>query len=187
MAGEWGRFIEPTGPWWMWLITGVLLVSCLFIGRPYCRWICPYGAVLGACSRAAKKPVTVMPNDCCDCELCEDACPFGAIEQHRARPSFCLACTRCYTACPMERSRRGLAVEETAPAAAPPPPPPQAPPSRTPATAPRIKPAAEEEDLSYIDELVASCGTGKAAALPILQAIQARHRYLPRTAMQRVC
>lgn len=187
LAGDFARVIEPTGPWWMWIITGGLLLTCLFIGRPYCRWLCPYGAVLGACSRAAKKPVTVMPNDCCDCDLCEDACPFGAIENHKAVPSSCVACTRCYDACPLERERRGLAVVETAPAEIPEPEPAPALPARTPVPWQRIHPAHEHEDVSYIDQLVARFGRGHAAALPILQAIQARHRYLPIEALEQLC
>ncbi len=47
--------------------------------------------------------------------------------------------------------------------------------------------AAEELDLSFVDESVAREGRGKEAAIPILQAIQNHYRYLPDEALQRVC
>lgn len=58
---------------------GALLVLSTFIGRPYCRFLCPYGALLGLCSRVAWKHVTITPDECVNCRLCEKACPFGAI------------------------------------------------------------------------------------------------------------
>jgi ferredoxin len=56
-----------------------LLVVSLFVGRPYCRFLCPLGVVLGWFSRVAWRPVTITPDECVRCRLCEDACPFGAI------------------------------------------------------------------------------------------------------------
>jgi ferredoxin len=55
-----------------------LLVG-VFIGRPYCRFLCPYGAILKLCSRVSKRHVRIPPEECIKCKLCEDACPYGAI------------------------------------------------------------------------------------------------------------
>lgn len=62
------------------LIVGVcFLLVGLFIGRPYCRFFCPYGVILRQFSRLSKWRVTITPNECIQCRLCEDSCPFGAI------------------------------------------------------------------------------------------------------------
>lgn len=45
--------------------------------------------------------------------------------------------------------------------------------------------AAEVNDV--IDDIIHDCGTEKRAVIPILHAIQSRYRYLPRTALERVC
>lgn len=68
-----------TGPLTIVLLAVGLLALGLFVGRPYCRFLCPYGALLGLCSRVAWKQVSTTPDDCINCRLCEDACPFGAI------------------------------------------------------------------------------------------------------------
>jgi ferredoxin len=63
------------------LILGVcFLFIGIFIGRPYCRFICPCGVILRQLSRISKWKVTITPDDCIKCRLCEDSCPFGAIK-----------------------------------------------------------------------------------------------------------
>jgi len=64
----------------MLILGGSLLVIGLFIGRPYCRFLCPLGVILRQFSRLSKWRVRVTPNTCNQCKLCEDACPYGAIQ-----------------------------------------------------------------------------------------------------------
>ncbi len=61
-----------------------LLFLGLFVGRPYCRYLCPYGAILGVLSKAAKWHATIPPEECIQCRLCEDSCPYGAIQEPAA-------------------------------------------------------------------------------------------------------
>lgn len=56
-----------------------LLILGMFVGRPYCRFLCPYGVLLNWASRVSARHVTITPDRCVNCRLCDDACPFGAI------------------------------------------------------------------------------------------------------------
>ncbi|MGD8453143.1 MAG: 4Fe-4S binding protein [Phycisphaerae bacterium] len=93
------------GPMHMLLIGGLLLVLGLFIGRPYCRYLCPYGALLSVLSRISWRGVTVTPDKELDCGLCAESCPYGAIENLRAVRHSCLSCARCFQSCPRHRVR----------------------------------------------------------------------------------
>jgi ferredoxin len=63
------------------LVVGMcFLLVGVFVGRPYCRFVCPYGVILRQLSRLSRRRVTVTPDDCIKCRLCEDSCPFGAIK-----------------------------------------------------------------------------------------------------------
>ena len=63
----------------MLMVGGALLVVGIFIARPYCRYLCPYGVLLRWASRFSKWHASVTPAECTQCRLCEDACPYAAI------------------------------------------------------------------------------------------------------------
>ena len=99
-------FFRRTGAPHMLMLGGAFLVLGMFVGRPYCRYLCPYGALLEWCTRLARRGVTITPNKELDCGLCAGACPFGAIDKMRAVRKDCLYCARCFASCPRDpRSR----------------------------------------------------------------------------------
>lgn len=69
------------GTFTMFLIGGILLLTGVFIARPYCRFFCPYGVLLNWVSRFSSKHLSITPASCIQCKLCENSCPFGAIEK----------------------------------------------------------------------------------------------------------
>lgn len=71
----------------------------IFIARPYCRFLCPYGLILSWTSRLSRRNITISPQECVQCRLCEHSCPFGAINppQSAAAPQ------------PLEKRTRRLA------------------------------------------------------------------------------
>jgi polyferredoxin len=69
------------GNWDGWVLLASILAISVFVARPYCRFLCPYGVILRNLSRLSKWRVTITPDECVHCRLCEDVCPFGAISQ----------------------------------------------------------------------------------------------------------
>jgi len=64
----------------MFLFTGILLLSGVFIARPYCRFLCPYGVLLNWTSRFSRRHLSITPSECIQCRLCESSCPYDAID-----------------------------------------------------------------------------------------------------------
>jgi NosR/NirI family transcriptional regulator, nitrous oxide reductase regulator len=95
-------FFRMSGAPHMLALGGTLLIAGIFIGRPYCRYLCPYGGLLSWCTRLARRGVTITPDKELDCGLCTEACPYGAIEKMRAVRQDCLYCARCYASCPRD-------------------------------------------------------------------------------------
>ncbi|HBC86020.1 MAG TPA: 4Fe-4S ferredoxin [Lentisphaeria bacterium] len=63
----------------MLVLTGSIIGISLFVGRPYCRFICPYSVLLNLCSKFSSWHTAITPDKCVRCGLCKDACPYGAI------------------------------------------------------------------------------------------------------------
>jgi len=64
------------------ILTGVIfLLLSMFIGRPYCRFLCPYGVLLGLAGSVSRWRARITPDKCTQCRRCQDACPFNAINK----------------------------------------------------------------------------------------------------------
>ena len=78
-------------PYTMIIFGALLLLAGIFVNRPYCRYLCPYGVLLNVFSRFAGKHLTITPAECTNCRLCENVCPYDAIvpsdiDQNREDP-----------------------------------------------------------------------------------------------------
>ncbi|MBO7136916.1 MAG: 4Fe-4S binding protein, partial [Bacteroidaceae bacterium] len=57
----------------------VLLMMSVFIGRPFCQFLCPYGALLSVFSSLSWKQLEITEKGCINCALCGKSCPVDAI------------------------------------------------------------------------------------------------------------
>lgn len=72
-------FFRLSGPMHMIVAGAIVLAISAFIGRPYCRFLCPYSIPLRLLAPFSSRKVSIAPQHCIDCRLCETSCPFGAI------------------------------------------------------------------------------------------------------------
>jgi ferredoxin len=83
---------------------GALLLSALFVYRPWCHLVCPFGLVGWLAEKVSFYRVRVDYGKCVGCRKCESACPsdvMGAI-LHRDRKAIpdCFSCGNCIEICP---------------------------------------------------------------------------------------
>jgi len=77
-----------------------LLVVSIFVYRPFCRFFCPYGALLSLAS--IKNLFRLKRNDrCVDCKKCETICPTNEAGRADLKQE-CYLCNRCKDVCPVD-------------------------------------------------------------------------------------
>jgi polyferredoxin len=74
-------FFRFDAPFHMVILGVLFLLVGIFVARPYCRFFCPYGVLLGWMSRFSSRHMTITPAACIQCKLCANSCPFGAIDE----------------------------------------------------------------------------------------------------------
>lgn len=85
-------------------VLAALVVLSLFIRNAWCRFLCPYGALLGIIALLSPTAIHRSEEPCCRCGLCRAACPSGiAVDcKERVNSPECMGCTACIAACPVE-------------------------------------------------------------------------------------
>lgn len=84
------------------VIFGFMLLSMLFKSF-WCRYLCPYGAVLGILGFLSPIVLTKNNETCIKCGKCNQACPSRVDVMGKDRlvaTTECNGCTSCVTACP---------------------------------------------------------------------------------------
>jgi formate hydrogenlyase subunit 6/NADH:ubiquinone oxidoreductase subunit I len=109
LHGVQGGLVEP-GVLWVgdltaWGIFAAAVLLGLWFYRPFCRFVCPYGVLLGWFSMVALKRRQIEQSQCVQCGICEKNCPVHAIVRDPVTRDFhissyhCIQCNRCSSLC----------------------------------------------------------------------------------------
>jgi polyferredoxin len=73
----------------------------LVVRNPFCRFLCPYGALLGLISTASPLKVTRQGATCVACGVCTQVCPsyIPVMSKKRVSSPECIGCWRCVSHC----------------------------------------------------------------------------------------
>lgn len=98
-------FFADISPFALKVLLGLVVLS-LVLPYFWCRYLCPYGALLGALSLFSPLKVTRRLSSCIDCNLCAQACPANLPVDRlkRVRSDECFGCLSCVAACPVEET-----------------------------------------------------------------------------------
>jgi len=85
-------------------VLGVLVVGSVLIRDLWCRYLCPYGALLGLLGRFAPLKVARDAATCTDCAKCTKVCPARLPVHRMTRVASveCTSCLDCVAACPVK-------------------------------------------------------------------------------------
>jgi len=79
-----------------------LVVLSMFAKNAWCRFLCPYGALLGLISLASPARIRRNPDACIDCAKCTKACPSRLPVDRllSVKSAECTGCLECVAVCP---------------------------------------------------------------------------------------
>jgi len=102
------------------IILLAVTVLSLFIERPWCKYLCPYGALLGLFNLIRIFPIRRNTTTCIQCKKCDKACPMQieVSQKDAVRNPQCISCHKCLSgsACPIDdtvtvSTRKGVDVK----------------------------------------------------------------------------
>ena len=94
------RFLGSTAA----VVLGVLVIASVLVQNFWCRYLCPYGALLGLTSFLSPLRIRRSEPACIDCEKCAKACP-SALPVDKLitiKSAECTGCLECVAVCPAE-------------------------------------------------------------------------------------
>jgi len=86
-----------------YILLGILLLSSLFIHRPFCKMVCPAGLIFGWVSKIPGATVLGITNSCAGCKTCSTSCQINAITRDDKTSKLdnqeCIMCGECMNDC----------------------------------------------------------------------------------------
>lgn len=99
--------------WKMLLLIFFLLFSAAYY-RPFCRFICPLGAVYGLANPVSLYRYRLLEERCTHCGKCKSACKMGIDPAKNPNSPECIRCGECVRACPHQALLPGLSLKKSA-------------------------------------------------------------------------
>ena len=86
-----------------YILLGVLLLSSIFIHRPFCKTLCPVGLTLGWITKIPGASILGINDSCAGCKTCSTSCEMNAITREdktsKLENQECIMCGDCMSDC----------------------------------------------------------------------------------------
>ena len=96
---------------WKAAVLAAIAALSLLIWRPFCKYLCPLGAIYGLFNRFALYRGELDESKCVRCGKCAAVCRMAVDPSVRPNDSECVRCGDCVRACPTGAIKMGFAVQ----------------------------------------------------------------------------
>lgn len=87
--------------WKLGLLLCIIILS-IIIYRPFCKYLCPLGALYAPFNRYSFFQMNVDKDRCTNCQICEDRCKMNVDIRKNINGAECIRCGECRSVCPQE-------------------------------------------------------------------------------------
>ncbi|MCD6552738.1 MAG: 4Fe-4S binding protein [Anaerolineae bacterium] len=91
---------------WLFALKIVILLAFLVwmavTSRPFCRWVCPLGAIWSPFNPLSAVRIEVDSETCIACDRCQQVCPVNIRIHENADAAECVRCLECVRVCPVD-------------------------------------------------------------------------------------
>lgn len=84
---------------WKLAILIITILLSIMIYRPFCKYICPLGAIYALFNKISVYRYHVSKDKCTNCKQCEKACPMQINPQTETNHAECIRCGECKEVC----------------------------------------------------------------------------------------
>ena len=85
---------------WKLALLVLFLLGAGIFDRPFCKYVCPLGALYGLCNPVSVYRLKVKKETCIECGACQKACGMDIQVWKDPNSIDCIRCLKCRTACP---------------------------------------------------------------------------------------
>lgn len=97
---------------WKVSILLVVVILSMLTYRPFCKYLCPLGAIYGLFNRFSLFRYEVDAHKCNGCGKCRRLCPMGVDPCKNPNSAECIRCGKCQSACPTGALHTTLSKEK---------------------------------------------------------------------------
>lgn len=97
---------------WKMVVLIAVIVGSVLLYRPFCKYLCPLGAIYGLLNRFSVYQMKVDENACVHCGKCEQVCKMGVNVTQDMNSTECIRCDHCKTVCPTHAIKSGFFVKD---------------------------------------------------------------------------
>jgi len=84
---------------WKMIVLALFLTWMVFSQRPFCRTVCPLGAILGLFNKVSLFRMFVDEDKCIKCNTCYNNCPVELKGYESPNSPDCIRCLKCVDSC----------------------------------------------------------------------------------------
>ncbi len=85
---------------WKTMLLVITIISSILIFRPFCRFVCPLGAIYSLFNKVSIYRYGVDKRACNSCGICEKSCKMGIKAYIEPNSPECIRCGDCISSCP---------------------------------------------------------------------------------------